>query len=79
MVSSMRRAVTTTVARMAQVTEQTISVPEAAERLGITTAQAYELVFAGKLRTVESSTGRRVVPLDAIDEHRSQAASGRVG
>lgn len=57
---------------MPDVTEQTISVTEAAERLGITTAAAYDLVFAGKLRTVESPTGRRVVPLDALPEHRNQ-------
>lgn len=62
---------------MADVMEQTISVPEAAERLGITTAEAYDLVFARKLRTVESSTGRRVVPLDALHEqHQQEAASG---
>lgn len=57
---------------MASVTDrtlsQTISVTEAAERLGITTDQAYKLVFARELRTVESPTGRRVVPIDAVDE-----------
>lgn len=58
---------------MADVMEQTVSVTEAAERVGITTAEAYELVFAGTLRTVESPTGRRVVPLDALDEQRSPA------
>lgn len=55
---------------MADLMEQTISVTEAAERLGITTAEAYDLVFARKLRTVESPTGRRVVPLEALQEHR---------
>jgi excisionase family DNA binding protein len=56
---------------MASVTDQTISVSEAAERLGITTDEAYELVFARTLRTVESSTGRRVVPVAALDEYSS--------
>jgi hypothetical protein len=54
---------------MADLMEQTISVTEAAERLGITTAEAYDLVFARKLRTVESPTGRRVVPIEALKEH----------
>jgi excisionase family DNA binding protein len=57
--------------------EQTISVPEAAERLGITTAEAYQLVFAGRLRTVESPTGRRIVSLDALEVYRSHAESGQ--
>lgn len=53
---------------MASVAEQTISVSEAAERLGITTDEAYELVFARRLRTVATATGRRVVPLEALDQ-----------
>jgi hypothetical protein len=60
---------------MTRVTEQTIGVTEAAERLGITTEEAYELVFARKLRTVESPTGRRVVPIEALDQLRSQQGS----
>ena len=48
------------------------SVTEAAERLGITTEEAYDLVFARRLRTVETSTGRRVVPLEALDQLRGQ-------
>jgi predicted site-specific integrase-resolvase len=62
---------------MVHVMEQTISVTEAAERLGITTAEAYDLVFARTLRTVESQTGRRVVPLEALEELRThrEAAS----
>lgn len=64
-------------AGMADMAEQTISVPEAAERLGITTAEAYELAFARQLRTVKSPTGRRVVPLEALDEQRTRAESGQ--
>jgi excisionase family DNA binding protein len=60
---------------MAGVIEQTISVSEAAQRLGITTERAYELVFAQTLRTVEDSTGRRLVPLEALDEFRRQQKS----
>lgn len=60
---------------MASVSGQTISVTEAAERLGITTEEAYDLVFARSLRTVESPTGRRVVPIEALDELSSQQNS----
>ena len=67
----------TRMARMAHVTEQMISVPEAAERLGITPAQAYELVFARQLRTVDSPTGRRVVP--SKPPTNSAARSSRAG
>ena len=60
---------------MASVAEQTISVSEAAERLGISTEEAYELVFARKLRTVETETGRRVVPVEALDQVRTRPES----
>jgi excisionase family DNA binding protein len=60
---------------MASVAEQTISVSEAAERLGITTEEAYELVFARRLRTVETATGRRVVPIEALGQLRGQQES----
>jgi excisionase family DNA binding protein len=60
---------------MASVAEQTISVSEAAERLGISTEDAYELVFARRLRTVETATGRRVVPVGALDQFRTQQES----
>ena len=56
---------------MDSVTDHTISVSEAAECLGITTEEAYELVFARTLRSVESPTGRRVVPVVALDEYSS--------
>ncbi len=62
---------------MADVREQTISVPEAAERLGITTAEAYGLVFARNLQTVESPSGRRVVPLEALEALRRQREAAR--
>jgi hypothetical protein len=62
---------------MADVMEQTISVPEAAERLGITTAEAYALVFARTLQTVESPSGRRVVPLEALEALRRQREAER--
>jgi excisionase family DNA binding protein len=45
-----------------------LSVSEAARRLGMTTEACYELVFARRLRTVESDTGRRLVPVDAIED-----------
>jgi excisionase family DNA binding protein len=59
---------------MDSVMQGTISVSEAAERLGITTADAYKLVFARELRTVESPTGRRVVPIEAVEEYADHRA-----
>jgi hypothetical protein len=60
---------------MSSVMQRTISVSEAADHLGITTEEAYELVFALELRTVESETGRRVVPIDALDDYTEQKAA----
>jgi hypothetical protein len=48
--------------------EGTISVTEAAEILGLTGSEAYLLVFRRKLKTVAAPSGRRVVPLEVIDE-----------
>jgi hypothetical protein len=45
-----------------------LSVPEAARRLGMTTEACYELVFTRRLRTVVSPTGRRLVPVDAVEQ-----------
>ncbi len=59
---------------MDSVMQETISVSEAAERLGITTAEAYELVFARELRTVESPTGRRVVPIEVLEQYADEKA-----
>lgn len=56
-------------------TAETISVTEAAQRLGITPEEAYRLVFARKLRTVEGPTGRRLVPLEALTEYRESAGA----
>ena len=53
---------------MVEAMDETISVTEAAQRLGITTAEAYQLVFARTLRTIEGPTGRRLVPLGALFE-----------
>jgi len=52
----------------------TASVGKAAELLGLTIAEAYDLVFTKRLRTVEAPSGRRVVPLDAIDAWRREHA-----
>jgi hypothetical protein len=60
---------------MDEAMDQTISVPEAARRLGITPDEAYELVFARTLRTVEGPTGRRLVPLDALAELSTREGS----
>ena len=60
---------------MDEAMEQTISVTEAAQRLGITTAEAYQLVFDRTLRTVEGPTGRRLVPLNALVELMSERST----
>jgi hypothetical protein len=49
---------------------ETVSVAEAAERLRIRGERAYMLVFSRQLRSVEAPSGRRLVPVDAIDEWR---------
>jgi len=46
--------------------DDTVSVAEAARRLGLSTEEAYELVLARQLESTETSTGRRVVPISAI-------------
>ncbi len=60
--------------------EGTLSVTEAAEILGMTAREAYDLVFRRQLRTVEAPSGRRVVPLEAIDawrrHNKSRAVTG---
>ena len=45
----------------------TVSVAIAARELGMTTEDAYDLVFRRELKTVEAPSGRRVVPLEVID------------
>lgn len=56
-------------------TTGTVSVTEAAQRLGITAEEAYRLVFARKLPTVAGPTGRRLVPVDAIEGFRESVPS----
>jgi hypothetical protein len=51
--------------------EETVSVPEAARRLGMTTEEAYTLVFLRELRSVEAPSGRRIIPIAAIDRWKS--------
>jgi len=47
--------------------QRLISVPEAAALLGLGRSTVYELVAAGKIRTVRIGRARRV-PLNAVDE-----------
>jgi hypothetical protein len=58
--------------------EGTVSVAIAAKELGITTREAVDLVFSRKLKTVAAPSGRRVVPLEVIEEwkHRQKAGVG---
>jgi hypothetical protein len=48
--------------------EGTVSVAKAAKLLGMTVEQTYELVFQGRLATVEAPSGRRVVPVTVVEE-----------
>ena len=57
---------------MSKVNDDVVSVPEAARRLGMTTAQAYDLVFTHQLKSVAAPSGRRLVPRSAIDEWKKQ-------
>jgi hypothetical protein len=47
--------------------EDTVSVAAAARRLGLTTEEAYSLVFSKQLESVEAASGRRLVPISAIE------------
>lgn len=48
--------------------DELLSVPEAARRIGLTTEATYDLLFTRQLPSVESTSGRRLVPADAISE-----------
>ena len=48
--------------------EGTVSVARAAELLGMSLDEAYELVFSKRLPTIEAPSGRRVVPLAVVEE-----------
>jgi len=56
--------------------EGTVSVAIAAKELGITTREAVDLVFRRKLKTVAAPSGRRVVPLDVIEEWKRGHKAG---
>jgi hypothetical protein len=51
--------------------EETMSVAEAARRLGMTTHDAYTLVLSRRLESVESPSGRRVIPISAVERWRA--------
>jgi hypothetical protein len=48
-------------------TEQAMSLPETADLLGMTTEDVFDLVFSGQIQSVETPSGRRVVPRSAIE------------
>jgi excisionase family DNA binding protein len=48
--------------------EQTMSVAEAAERLGVSIQDAYTLVFSKQLKSVEAPSGRRLIPILVVEE-----------
>jgi hypothetical protein len=51
--------------------EQTVSLPEAADLLGVATEDVFDLVFSGQLTSVEMPSGRRVVPRSAIERWKA--------
>jgi excisionase family DNA binding protein len=52
--------------------EETLSVAEAARRLRLTTEETYRLVFSKRLPTVEAASGRRLVPVSAIERWQQE-------
>ncbi|MBA2317840.1 MAG: hypothetical protein H0V93_08690 [Euzebyales bacterium] len=52
--------------------EDLVSIPEVARQLGIATEEAYDLVLGRQLRSVESESGRRLVPVEVISAWRAQ-------
>jgi hypothetical protein len=57
---------------MTEVNEDAVPVWKAAELLHLTIADVYDLVFSRRLASIESATGRRLVPRAAIDDFRAQ-------
>lgn len=49
---------------------ETVSMPEAARRLGLTMAEVWDLVMDRELRSVAAPSGRRIIPLDALEDYR---------
>ena len=54
-----------------------VSVAEAGRLLGMTTAEAYDLVFTRQLKSVEAPSGRRLVPLSAIEDWKRKRHSAK--
>jgi hypothetical protein len=53
---------------MSDVDTELLALPEAARRLGLTAEETSALIFTRQLRSVESPTGRRLVPIRAVDD-----------
>ncbi len=47
--------------------EETVSLPEAARRLRLSPEETFDLVFTRELRSVEAPSGRRLIPISAIE------------
>jgi excisionase family DNA binding protein len=60
---------------MGPVSEDVVSVAEAARLLGMTVDEVYELVFTRRLKSVEAPSGRRLVPRAAIDAWKAASSS----
>ena len=60
---------------MDSVSEDVVSVAEAARLLGMTIDEVYDLVFTRRLASVEAPSGRRLVPRAAIDAWKAASSS----
>ena len=60
---------------MTTVDDDVVSVAKAARLLGMTTAEAYDLVFTRQLKSVAAPSGRRLVPRSAIEDWKQQHTS----
>jgi len=57
------------------VSDDPVSVAEAARLLDMTIDEVYDLVFTRRLKSVEAPSGRRLVPLAAIEAWKAAASS----
>jgi excisionase family DNA binding protein len=60
---------------MDPMSQDPVSVAEAARLLGMTIDEVYDLVFTRRLKSVEAPSGRRLVPRAAIDAWKNQQTS----
>lgn len=60
---------------MGTVTGKALSMPEAAERLGIETEDVLDLVLHRELAYTQTSTGRIQIPVEALDDYVARSCT----